>query len=259
MSNLPKCPICLNEFDTKVHVPRSFPCLHSLCHVCIPTIFEQKQPCCMICRAEIKEKLLPPINYALFDVLKHMEKEGKVEQSGNRSHAVEQSAFEMDTTEIELRMKKMLKNPEDSESRKFAYTEFLKVYGHRILPDKLLKGMTEHIKRHPMVTSDDLAKYFCQVLDEHELWITSTQVQELSEAIGYERLSGQRCSSAIIPRVVDLWNLRHDAMDGCAVECFRPYRLYAKSADDIWAILHSQAMKMSKSGGNCCQVNKLLS
>jgi len=243
----------------------------------------------MICRAEIVEKLLPPINYALFDVLKHMEKESKLEQSGNRSPAVEQSdnrspaveqsdnrspaveqsdnrspaveqsAFEMDTTEIELRMKKMLKNPADSESRKFAYTEFLKVYGHRILPDKLLKGMTDHIKRHPMLTSDDLAKYFCQVLDEHEFWIISTQVQELSEAIGYERLSGQRCSSAIIPRVVDLWNLRHDAMDGCAVECFRPYRLYAKSADDIWAILHSQAMKMSKSGGNCCQVNKLLS
>ena len=101
-----ECPICLLDFSEKLSIPRSLPCGHTVCQVCL-----QKISACPLCKTQIPSKTACPLNYSLLHAMEDKKKRDQPKQPPFRisAEAISQNSIIHNANTVGMDIEELLR------------------------------------------------------------------------------------------------------------------------------------------------------
>lgn len=259
----PECPICLEVFSSTVRIPLVIACGHSICAKCFPSIQRDKNDSasCPVCRKSFKTIPLPARNISLLELLENPLSKEEKEQNTTVAKCEGMTSAERNIlakSAIVKRGYNAAKNQRDT-----VFVEFTKLFSKLLVEDKAVAGLAQIINKNKYSKPRDVAKLIHSTFENQ--FLTSDQVNMLVHNVkDKELLRGEYFAACIIPRVIDIWNLKNDGCDGCHVYCIlngENNDWFIESIQQLYALLHSNvfdpyrfALNAENPYQTCCKV-----
>lgn len=181
---------------------------------------------------------------------------GGASVEGVGADTVPVAAVALTAADVESRFRTCRTRPRGGEA--VAVQQFLTKYSEHIVPPSVVASIARTLRLHRDWTDTKKTELIRNTLSEGGLFVGKEAADAWISAAG--GLHGPAASSALFARGYDMWLWEWDGMDACTIACLGSRAWAPADADDVWSILHSNAITYMQGAGedcNCCKARKL--